>query len=349
VSAERIPVAAANPAALRERSALEHYLTPMRPLLADPEVTELCINRPGEALLERHSGWERVPLPIASLEWCHHLARLVASSTSQRINQESPLLSAALPSGERMQVVLPPACATGTVAITIRRPSDRTWTLSELAAGGLFANCRMAGERDDKCDAALAELLKAGEWEAFLRAAVRAKKNIIVSGATGSGKTTLTKALLLKIPTEERLITIEDAAELKLDGHPNSVRLFYSKDEQGLARVTPKKLLEACLRMRPDRIILAELRGEEAYYYLRNVNSGHPGSITSVHASSAEGALEQLTLLVKESPAGREMGPGEIGALLDQLVDVVVQCSPERFKRGVRSVWWRALQLRVAC
>ena len=103
---------------------------------------------------------------------------------------------------------------------------------------------------------------------------MRARRNIIVSGATGSGKTTLTKALLLEIPSDDRLITLEDASELRLAGHPNTVRLFYSKDDQGLARVTPKKLLEACLRMRPDRILLAELRSDEAYYYLRNVNSG---------------------------------------------------------------------------
>ena len=101
---------------------------------------------------------------------------------------------------------------------------------------------------------------------------------------------------------DERLITIEDAQELVLDRHPNHVRLFYSKDDQGAARVTPKQLLECCLRMKPDRILLAELRAEEAFDYLRNVNSGHPGSITSIHAASAELAFEQLVLLVKQNP-----------------------------------------------
>jgi len=237
--------------------------------------------------------------------------------------------------------VLPPACSAGTVAITIRRPNERVWELSELSASGLFGCCAVAGPKASGADAALAELLKAGEWEAFLRAAVRAHKNIIVSGATGSGKTTLTKALLLEIPADERLITLEDAAELRLDGHPNAVRLFYSKDEQGLARVTPKRLLEACLRMRPDRILLAELRSDEAYYYLRNVNSGHPGSITSVHASSAMLAFEQLTLLVKESAGGRDLSREDIKALLHQLVDVVVQCSVERQSRVVREIWFK--------
>ena len=330
------------PVALRERSALEHYLVPLRPLLADSDVTEVCINTPGEAFVERRAGWARMPLAFATYEWCHHFARLVAASTHQRVNAESPLLSAALISGERVQVVMPPACTTGTVAITIRRPSERVWGLEELASGGLFERCTVSGQVAHTADAELQALLARREWEAFLREAVSARKNIIVSGATGSGKTTLTKALVLEIPAEERLITLEDAAELKLDGHPNAVRLFYSKDGQGLAKVTPKQLLEACLRMRPDRILLAELRSDEAYYYLRNVNSGHPGSITSVHASSAELAFEQLTLLVKESPGGRDLAREDIRALLGQLVDVVVQCArDERGQRVVREIWWK--------
>jgi len=347
VNAELIPVASAIPPPLRERTALDHYLVPLRPYLADPEVTELCINQPGEAFIERRSGWDRTALPFASFDWCHHLSRLIAASTHQRVNAESPLLSAALSTGERIQVVLPPACSARTVAITIRRPNERVWELSELAAGGVFGRCAVAGQTTNSTDAALAKQLKAGQWEAFLRAAVRARKNIIVSGATGSGKTTLTKALLLEIPADERLITIEDASELKLDGHPNAVRLFYSKDEQGLARVTPKKLLEACLRMRPDRILLAELRSDEAYYYLRNVNSGHPGSITSVHASSAMLAFEQLTLLVKESPGGRDLSREDIKALLHQLVDVVVQCGVEKQRRTVREIWWKGAGVSV--
>src|SRR5262249_34020248 len=153
----------------------------------------------------------------------------------------------------------------------------------------------------------LLQLLAARDYEGFLKHAVRAKKNIIVSGPTGSGKTTFTKALIREIPPEERLITIEDAAELILTEHANHVRLFYSKGDQGQAKLAPKQLLEACLRMRPDRILLAELRSDEAFEYLRNANSGHPGSITSVHASSAALAFEQLTLLVKQSPSGADL------------------------------------------
>ena len=162
-----------------------------------------------------------------------------------------------------------------------------------------------------------------------MRLAVRSRKNILVSGPTGSGKTTWTKALIREIPSSERLVTIEDARELVLDRHPNHVRLFYSKDDQGVARVTPKQLLESCLRMKPDRILLAELRAEEAFDYLRNVNSGHPGSITSVHATSAELAFEQLVLLVKQNPGGRELARSDIKSLLYLLIDVVIQFGVE--------------------
>jgi type IV secretion system protein VirB11 len=118
------------------------------------------------------------------------------------------------------------------------------------------------------------------------------------------------------------------------------VRLFYSKDDQGVARVTPKQLLESCLRMKPDRILLAELRAEEAFDYLRNVNSGHPGSITSVHATSAELAFEQLVLLVKQHQSGRELSRGDIKSLLHLLVDVVIQFGVERHERFIKEIWY---------
>ena len=186
----------------------------------------------------------------------------------------------------------------------------------------------------------LLRLLAARDYPAFMRLAVRGRKNILVSGPTGSGKTTWTKALIREIPADERLITIEDAQELVLDRHPNHVRLFYSKDDQGLARVTPKQLLESCLRMKPDRILLAELRAEEAFDYLRNVNSGHPGSITSVHAASAELAFEQLVLLVKQSAGGQELARADIKSLLYLLIDVVIQFGVEQHERVISEVWF---------
>ena len=324
----------------RENSALDLTLRALRPLLANPEVTELCINRPGEAFVELRTGWKREALPFADFDWCLRLAKLVANSTRQRIDAESPLLSASLPSGERIQIVLPPATSQDCVAITIRRPSDQVWSIDELTQSGLFRATRRAEDSLDEIERELLSLLEKQAYVDFMRLAVNSRKNILVSGPTGSGKTTYTKALIREIPADERLITIEDAKELVLDRHPNHVRLFYSKDDQGLARVTPKQLLESCLRMKPDRILLAELRAEEAFDYLRNVNSGHPGSITSVHAASAELAFEQLVLLVKQSRGGQEMARADIKNLLYLLVDVVIQFGVERHQRFVKEIWY---------
>jgi type IV secretion system protein VirB11 len=333
--------AKASSAASTGPSALDLTLQALRPLLADPTVTEVCINRPLEAFVETHAGWRHESLPFADFDWCRRLAKLVAHSTRQRIDETAPLLSASLPSGERIQVVMPPATTLGCVALTIRRPSDTVWSIDELAARGILRVAKPATRALDETEAELLRLLAAGHYEAFMRLAVKARKNILVSGPTGSGKTTWTKALIREIPSDERLITIEDAQELVLERHPNHVRLFYSKDDQGQARITPKQLLECCLRMRPDRILLAELRAEEAFDYLRNVNSGHPGSITSVHATSAELAFEQLVLLVKQSPGGRDLARSDIKSLLYLLVDVVIQCGVERHERFIKEIWYQ--------
>jgi type IV secretion system protein VirB11 len=333
-------LAGAAPAAASETSALELALRPLRPLLDGKDVTELCINRPGEAYLESSSGWRREALEFADLAWCRRLAKLIANSTRQRVDESAPLLSAWLPRGERVQIVLPPATTAGCVAITIRRPALQAWSVGELAAQGSLRATRCDGISGDDAEPELRRLLAAREFPAFLSLAVRSRKNILVSGPTGSGKTTWTRALIREIPAHERLITIEDAHELVLDRHPNHVRLYYSKDEQGLARISPRKLLEASLRMRPDRILLAELRAAEAFDYLRNVNSGHPGSITSVHAASAELAFEQLVLLVKQSDGGRGLSRADISSLLHVLVDVVIQCGVELHRRFISEIWY---------
>ncbi|MGH8228396.1 MAG: P-type DNA transfer ATPase VirB11 [Steroidobacteraceae bacterium] len=323
-------------------------LRPLRPLLDDGEVTELCINRPGEAFVETRAGWERVSLEFADFDWCLRFSKLVANFSCQRIDEQSPLLSAALPSGERVQIVIPPATTARTVAVTIRRPAAEPWSLEDLASRGIFRSTRRASGALEEEEKELLRLLETHDYTPFMRLAVRSRKNILVSGPTGSGKTTWTKALIREIPAEERLITIEDARELVLDRHPNHVRLFYSKDEQGLARVTPKQLLECCLRMKPDRVLLAELRSEEAFDYLRNVNSGHPGSITSVHAASAELAFEQLVLLVKQSRAGSQLARGDIKSLLYLLVDIVIQFGFERHERFIKEIWYEPQRKRRA-
>ncbi len=163
----------------------------------------------------------------------------------------------------------------------------------------------------------------------ILREIVAHRLNVIVSGATGSGKTTLSKAMIAEIPLDERLIAIEDAKELQFP-HANTVRLFFSRDGAGVSPVTVKDLLVSCLRMKPDRIMLAELRDDETYFYLRNVGSGHPGSITTIHANSAAAAVEQLMLMVRQSSAGAGLTREDIRGLVFNLVDVIIQMERKR-------------------
>jgi type IV secretion system protein VirB11 len=170
----------------------------------------------------------------------------------------------------------------------------------------------------------LLELKAAGKFVEFFRLAVQSHQTIVVAGKTGSGKTTFMKGLVEEVLKRERLITIEDAAELTLPNHPNKLHLFYSKGSQGASAVTAKLLLEACLRLRPDRIFLAEMRGEEAFYFLRLAASGHPGSVTSVHAGSCELAFDQISLMVRESAGGGGMTMPEINQLARSVIDVVV-------------------------
>lgn len=310
------------------RCAVQEQLGSLQAVLDRPDVIEVVINRPGEVWVETRQGWETLPNPSMTFVRLERLAKATAAYAAQAFRDERPILSATLPCGERIQIVGPPATMAGVISVTIRKPSSRTWSLDELQDAGLFTDTAHSTSYHTTHDD-LQALLRSGNIKAFLAAAVKAKKNILISGATGSGKTTLSKALIAEIPETERIITIEDTAELVVP-QPNRVALFYPndgpKDATGRVRIGPKDLLESALRMRPDRILLQELRDGSAFYYLRNVNSGHPGSITTVHANSCALAVEQLTLLVKESDGGRDLTRADIRELVHATVDVVVQC-----------------------
>lgn len=303
---------------------VRELLLPLAPFLSDKSLYEVVINRPGEVLTEGAQGWQRHELPELSFDKLMRLARAVASFSNQGIDETRPLLSANLPDNERIQIVIPPATSTNTVSITIRKPSSVLLSMQDMENGGLFDTV-IGSTGQEETDDPLLHIYRQGKYRAFLEKAVLARKNIIISGATGSGKTTLSKALIQHIPRDERLISIEDTPELTIP-HPNHVRLFYSKGGQGLAKLGAKELLESCLRMRPDRVLLQELRDGTAFYYIRNINSGHPGSITTVHADSPNLAFEQLTLLVKESEGGHDLDRGDIRNLLKISIDVIVQC-----------------------
>ena len=327
-----------------DTTVLAHYLAPLQAALTPDDVTELVVNRPGELGVERAGGWCWSAAPELTVSWLATLARAAAAHTAQDVAAETPICSTVLPTGEQCQIVLPPAAEH--LSLTLRKPSPVDFDLAAFAAAGLFDQVTLATESLAQEEATLLALRDAGDWPAFFRLAVTSRRNLLISGATGSGKTTFAKGLAQLIPEEERIITIEDARELTVP-HRNAVHLLYAKDGQGLAQVGPKQLLESALRMRPDRILLQELRDGSAFFYLRNVNTGHPGSITTVHADSASLAFEQLTLLVKESEGGRDLARDDVRALLHRLVDVVVQMRRVDGRFRVTEVWYEPLRKRA--
>ncbi|MEQ1673386.1 MAG: P-type DNA transfer ATPase VirB11, partial [Hyphomicrobium sp.] len=262
----------------KNTAVLDSVTAPLRTYLDDPSVTELVINLPQEVGIERHGCWTWENEPSLDFKNLMALATAAAAFTSQDVTRENPIVSTIFPTGERVQIVVPPVVPDETVSITVRKPSSVTMTLPDFEAAGLFRDTRIAEKKVSPQELELLALLRSGRHVEFFDRAVKARLNILISGATGSGKTTLSKGLIQLIPCQERLLTIEDTRELVV-GQKNVVHMLYAKDGQGTANVTAKHLLESALRMRPDRILLQELRDGTAFFYLRNVNSGHPGSI----------------------------------------------------------------------
>ncbi|MFZ5720264.1 MAG: P-type DNA transfer ATPase VirB11 [Pseudomonadota bacterium] len=302
---------------------LSAYLAPLSPWLSRPDVTDVLINRPGEVWVETTGGGMcREPADQLNEQALQRLARQIAAASHQGVNREQPLLSATLPDGARVQVVAPPATRGG-LAMAVRKHLISDLSVGDLARDGLFdAAARIDRVREAQADAELRAILDSGDVGGFLKAAVERRKTIVISGGTGSGKTTLLNALVKEIDRSERLVVIEDAPEIRLD-HPNSVGLVAVRGELGEARVDADALLAASLRLRPDRIMLGELRGKEAFAFLRAVNSGHPGSITTVHADSPAGALDQIALLALTS--GVDLGWDKVQTYVSKVIDVVVQ------------------------
>ena len=318
---------------------LSAYLAPLSPWLSRPNVTDVLINRPGEVWVETTTGpMCREPADELTEVALQRLARQIAAASHQGVNREQPLLSATLPDGSRVQVVSPPATRGG-LALAVRKHLISDLSVTDLARDGLFdVAARTDPEHQSRIDAELEALLDTGDLVAFLKIAVSQRKTIVISGGTGSGKTTLLNALVKEIDRSERLVVIEDAPEVRLD-HPNSVGLVAVRGDLGEAQVDADTLLAAALRLRPDRILLGELRGREAFAFLRAVNSGHPGSLTTVHADSPAGALDQIALLALTS--GVDLGWDKVQTYVNRVIDVVVQLDRTGGARRVSEVMFR--------
>lgn len=312
---------------------LHHYLAPLADHLGRPDVTDIYINRPGELWLETQSGaTERIEAPELSDRAMERLARQIAAFSHQGVSREHPLLSATLPDGSRVQIVHPPATRGG-VAIAIRRHLVMDRSLADYEQDGSLRIQSSGASRSANAD--LREALDQRGVGAMLGLAVRSKRNILISGGTSTGKSTFLNALLREVPDHERIVLIEDTPELVLR-HDNAVGLIAARSELGETLVSADDLLNASLRMRPDRIILGEIRGREAFTFLRAINTGHPGSMSTIHADSPDRAIEQLALLVLQT--GTQLRRADILSYVNSVIDVSVQLERSQSGRQVSAI-----------
>ncbi|EGL3999213.1 P-type DNA transfer ATPase VirB11 [Salmonella enterica] len=332
--------------AVQRATSVNFHLEAVKQWMQDDEITEVCVNRPGEVWCERQSVWETHKVDALTFDHCLSLATATAKLAKQDISDTRPILSAVLPLGERVQIVMPPAAEHGTVSVTIRKPSFSRRTLADYEKQGFFKHIRPLSGDLSPDEAELLKLKQEGDYIGFLRRAVELEKVIVVAGETGSGKTTFMKALMQAIPTSQRIITIEDVPELFLPDHPNHVHLFYPSEakEEENAPVTAASLLKSCLRMKPTRILLAELRGGETFDFVNVCASGHGGSITSLHAGSCDMAFERMALMMLQNRQGRTLPYNVIKRLLYQVVDIVIHVHNDVYHpelgRHITELWY---------
>ncbi|MGW8378791.1 CpaF family protein [Streptomyces sp. ODS28] len=282
----------------------------LEPLLEDPTITEIMVNGPDQVFIERAGRVEQVPVRFASDEQLMQTIERIVSTVNRRVDESNPMVDARLPTGERVNVIIPPLALTGPT-LTIRR-FPRAYALHELIALGTL-------------DEHIVSLLSSF---------IRARFNLIVSGGTGSGKTTLLNALSGLVPDGERIITVEDAAELQLQ-QQHVIRLeTRPANVEGRGQVTVRDLVRNSLRMRPDRIIVGEVRGGETLDMLQAMSTGHDGSLATVHANSAEDALMRLQTLASMSEV--EIPFPALQDQINSAVDVLIQLA--RLSDGSRKV-----------
>ncbi|MQA00919.1 MAG: CpaF family protein [Dehalococcoidia bacterium] len=286
-------------------------LGPIEPLLRDPTVSEVMVNGPFEVFFERDGLLHEADTRFRDNAHVYRMIDRIVSAIGRHVDEASPMVDARLADGSRVNVIIPPLVPGGPV-VTIRRFLGDRYTMSDLAAIGTLS----------------------GEMELLLQACVRAKLSIVVSGGTGSGKTTLLNALSAYIPHRERIVTVEDPIELKLQQKHTISMEARPPSTEGKGEVTQRSLVRNALRMRPDRMIVGEVRGSEAFDMLQAMNTGHEGSMTTVHANSARDALARVENMVLMS--GFEL---PVTAIRDQMAsafDVIVQLS--RMADGTRKI-----------
>lgn len=306
-----------------------------------PGLTEISVNRPDELFTKINGVWTQHAVSL-SYDDCYNFARCLAKHHNDNIEDIKPGLSATLESGERCQLVVPPACERGTVSATIRKPSRVQIPHQSYIDAG-FYNRVTGSEQTETHDAELIELYNTKNIPLFMEKCVEYGKTIAVAGETSTGKTTYMKMLIGYIPLDLRITTIEDNPEITFFKHKNYVHLFYpseSSDEKG-SIVTPASLLRWNYRMNPDRILLTEVRGAEAWDFLKITGSGHEGSMTSIHAGSAMEAIDGFITRCYENPQCAQLPYAfMLRKVLDSL-DVIVSIDLDGNIRRMNDIYFR--------
>ena len=319
---------------------LYRALAPLKTFLNDRNVVEISVNRPGQVYVERLGAahMELHEIPVLTTAEIINIGERVAASTNQFVSPANPILSAALPTGERIQVVLPPAAPDGGT-LSIRKQVMSDFTLEDYRDRGSLDHVTVAVGGLSETDEALIEQLSARDIYGFIRTAIVNRVSILISGGTSSGKTTFLNACLKSVDPHERIITLEDTREL-FPPQDNAVHLLASRGDQGTASVTIQSLLEASLRMRPDRLFVGEVRGSEAFAFLRAINTGHPGSMSTVHADTPLGAYEQLAMMIMQSGLSAAYPKADLISYIQSVIPIVIQLRREGGRRGVSEIFF---------
>lgn len=317
---------------------LEHLLKPIQPLLDDSNVSEILIDRPGEVWFEKNGQIASMAVPKFNYLYLEDLAKLIANECKKSLRRE-PLLIASLPDDSRVQIVTPPATLPGHILIAIRRKVVRNLTLQDYKKTGTFNHVNRVDsevtdtnycEADDKD---LQDLYQQGHYFEFLLEAIRLKKNILISAGTGVGKTTFLNACLREIPDYERIGILEDVQEVDIP-HRKQFRLLVSRNPELIEPISMQKLVQTALRLRPDRIIMGEIRGAEAWDFLNATSTGHDGSITTIHATNPKIALMRLVHMIKLNKEMAAFTKEDILSDIYNVVDIIVQLKRERELEG---------------
>lgn len=321
-------------------------LAPLQDFLDDEQISEILINKPQEVFIERQGALLRFDIPVLTTQYLRRLFTLIANENKQCLSESSPMLSGNLHDGSRVQLVIPAAAQHET--LSIRKFTLKNLTFDDYASLGFFAKAQGVNLDSDPLidnpdEVTLQRLYKTSNWPEFLAQAIRFKKNIIISGGTSSGKTTFLNSCTQHITLNERLITLEDTFEINVP-HPNLVRLKALKQVGGEAHhVSMQDLVQASLRLRPDRIIMGEIRGKEVFDFVSACSTGHSGALATIHANNPKVAFMRMAQLYKLNLIAG-MTDTDIYNVLHEVVDIVVQLAKTHEGRRLVEVYYKHAQ-----